>query len=91
MKATIQFWNCTLRRKWAVTKTFKSQKDMDSYIDVVTTGVDKYGMQHDLDEVFIADVVDRFMSNTAKEFKNTEDKFWDNLSSHHERFSGDDY
>ena len=69
MKATIQFWNCTLRRKWAVTKTFKSQKEMDSYIDVVTTGVDKYGMQHDLDEVFIADVyskVHRFMS---KEFK----------------------
>ena len=69
MKATIQFFNTTLRRKWAVTKTFKNADHIDRYIDVVTSTPDKYNMSHDLDEVFIADKIESFIYNTAQEFK----------------------
>jgi hypothetical protein len=69
MKATIQFFNTTLGRKWSVTKTFKNADHIDRYIKVVTSTPDKYNMSHDLDEVFIADKVEAFFYDTAQEFK----------------------
>ena len=69
MKATIQFFNTTLGRKWSVTKTFKSADHIDRYIDVVTSTPDKYNMSHDHDETFIKDEVDSFMYDLAQEFK----------------------
>jgi hypothetical protein len=68
MKATIQFFNTSLGRKWAVTKTFKNAYHIDMYIKRVTGKPDKYNMCHDLDEVFISDKVDSFMYDLAQEF-----------------------
>tara|TARA_R110002051_G_scaffold322514_1_gene413216 strand:+ start:262 stop:465 length:204 start_codon:yes stop_codon:yes gene_type:complete len=64
MKATIQFFNTKKGSLWGITKVFQNQQHMNNYIDKVSTRTN-----HDLDEVFVHDVVDRFMSNTAKEFK----------------------
>tara|TARA_R110002012_G_scaffold65620_2_gene172227 strand:+ start:340 stop:561 length:222 start_codon:yes stop_codon:yes gene_type:complete len=69
MKATLQFFNTTLGKKWAVTKTFKNAHHIDRYIDVVTSTPDKYNMSHDHDETFIDDEVDSFMYDLAQEFK----------------------
>lgn len=68
MKATIQFFNTTLGRKWAVTKTFKNAHHIDMYIKRVTGKPDKYNMSHDHDETFIDDKVDSFMYDLAQEF-----------------------
>ena len=75
MKATLTFKTPT-GKTWSVeNKSFKNDKKLRQFISYIKCTKNHECVYQQIDYEI--------------EYNNSEDKFWNDLSSHHERFSGD--